>query len=177
MNTETQQTWIDERIAEAQKLADSTAEYGEGTYRHAIDGLQRAMGRLDVLHDDFAPLDFKAYDLKIDDLLNTMQRKIREAKRYNGWINYETWCAALWIDNEYNDYKHAVYTAEHVQNAGELAEILKDTYTENDNPPVKGMCLDLLNSALGSIDWYEVAEHYRPDEGWQEDRKEEETEE
>ena len=91
--------------------------------------------------------------------------------KYNGWSNYETWNWALWINNEQGwqetvneqaeecyrdadkgeDRKHDACTA--------LADILKSEAEEN-SPEVTGPYADILNAALGAIDWYEIAESF-----------------
>jgi len=42
-----------------------------------------------------------------------------ENKGYDGWKNYETWCTALWIDNEPGTYETR---REMAQRAWDIAE-------------------------------------------------------
>lgn len=84
---------------------------------------------------------------------------------YNGWSNYETWCANLWIDNEQGSQE---YWREQSQAALEsadwdideavstLAEQLKSEHEES-MPELTGVFSDLLTAALGSVDWREIA--------------------
>jgi len=88
-------------------------------------------------------------------------------ERYNGWTNYETWCAALWMDQEgdhwreraeeavreYVDYDEARY---------QLSEEMSSFYDEF-MPTVSGMYADLLGAAMSSINWSEISKHYLDD--------------
>src|SRR5436305_15186136 len=70
-----------------------------------------------------------------------------EAKRYNGWANYETWAVALWIDNEQGSYNRRCDLAREASKQAKagrsftrkesaaliLAELLK-TWIDEDNP-------------------------------------------
>ena len=85
---------------------------------------------------------------------------------YNGWTNYETWCAALWMDNDLNDYwgneardilrqenndrEDAVY---------ELARVM-ESYHDEFTPVVEGLYADLLGASMSRINWHEIAGHY-----------------
>ena len=97
---------------------------------------------------------------------------------YNGFTNYETWAVALWIGNEQSsqEYWHeqaravAERCADKRPNAfmgaagnrrSMLASMLKDEH-ENGAEEFMGnqssVFADLMNAALGSVDWYEVAQ-------------------
>ena len=92
--------------------------------------------------------------------------------KYNGWTNYETWNAALWMDNDefaYNSVREMaqgcydtaaannVLTREEVATQ-ELAETLKQGH-EDAMPEVSGVYADLLNAASSEINWDEIAAH------------------
>jgi hypothetical protein len=93
--------------------------------------------------------------------------------RYNGYRNYETWCIALWIANEESTYRMWRRRAmDLVRDEGEgdesdedqrsdttrnLADEIK-TWVEAGTPEVSGFYADLLNAAIGEVDWLEVAE-------------------
>lgn len=104
---------------------------------------------------------------------------------YNGWSNYETWCVNLWMSNVESDYKHYLAVAAAVLRDSEprtgqanpkpwqrtdvrsvavydLARALEVSYEEA-APEVTGVYADLLGAALGSVDWYEIAEHWIDD--------------
>lgn len=100
----------------------------------------------------------------------------RNSEAYNGWSNYETWCFHLWITSDEGTYNYWMEQA---------AEAKADTYDEDDdeeerkyraenrladilkeqaNEPVGslipddlGLYKDLVQRALGRIDYNEVA--------------------
>lgn len=90
---------------------------------------------------------------------------------YNGWTNYETWVAKLWIDNDgmLNNYMEQVeeiyedvdkddttFTALELTTM-ELRDRIKE-YIDEFNPlPEAGMYSDLMNAALSEINYYEIA--------------------
>jgi hypothetical protein len=82
---------------------------------------------------------------------------------YNGWTNYETWLVNLWLTNDQG-------TAETMQELAaasrandeaewELADTLKEWVDGmvDESVPGNGMVRDLVNAALGSVDWREIA--------------------
>lgn len=89
---------------------------------------------------------------------------------YNGYVNYETWCVCLWIDN---DCASQSYWADRAQ------EILKDTDSrqeaiyqlgrelqelhEEERTALIGVYGDLLMHALAQVEWAEVAENCMAD--------------
>ena len=97
--------------------------------------------------------------------------------RYNGWENYETWAVKLWLDNDYNDYKHWQAVTKNIwkhaaptsySTRKQVAErLLADTVKgaiENGNPIYKAdLYSDLLSSAIQNVNWYEIAESYLND--------------
>jgi hypothetical protein len=107
-------------------------------------------------------------------------------EKYNGWTNYETWNVKLWIDNDEGSYNYwrdvAISTFRLAEKdkpftrreraSLDLAEQLKSEHEEN-TPTTTGCYADLLNSALSSVNWYEIAESliedYCKDEPEQED--------
>ena len=104
---------------------------------------------------------------------------------YQGWKNYATWNVALWLDNDQGSQsmvqewaQEAVAQAPKDENVGKgywsvedavkyaLADRIKQ-YVEEGNP-LSGdasMYSDILGSALGDVDWGEVAEHYMEEGG------------
>jgi hypothetical protein len=84
--------------------------------------------------------------------------------RHEGWKNYETWCVALWINNDQGEYEFwkenarataKIYRKKTVARRA-LADELKDRLTDA-RPEVDGVWSDLLSAALSEVDWDEVA--------------------
>ena len=87
-------------------------------------------------------------------------------KTYNGWTNYETWCVNLWLTDDPYLQEEIVGIVNQNQ-SGHIyptADSLKDFVSEM-NPLLDdaSMWSDLLTAALGSVDWFELAEHYLED--------------
>lgn len=93
---------------------------------------------------------------------------------YQGWDNYETWAVNLWIGNDHgsSEYWNGAasdlldeseadldldYTKEMVA-AAKLADMLKDHH-EQALPELQGFAADLLNAAIGEVNWLEIAIH------------------
>ena len=109
------------------------------------------------------------------------------AKGYNGWANYETWCVHLWLTNEEGSYRYWREEAgRHRKKSGEdasgtLAEQLKSELEEASPIEEASLFSDLLNAALGEVDWFEVADAFLEDvepddENEEEDQAEEDDE-
>ena len=80
--------------------------------------------------------------------------------KYNGWTNYETWNAALWLDTDY--YEEIAKNVYEI--AGALAEFIKRDQEElMPEMPQSGMFTDLLNKSFAEINWFEIAEHILED--------------
>jgi hypothetical protein len=98
--------------------------------------------------------------------------------RYNGWTNYETWAVKLWIDNDHGSYDFWNEQADEViEECGDkfpnafadeqanrrimLASRLKEHHEEGAEQFMANQAsvfADLMNSALGSVNWHEIAE-------------------
>lgn len=88
---------------------------------------------------------------------------------YQGWTNYETWAVALWIDNEQGSYNESRDRArdllrDHYDDVSRaeisLADWLKEFITEGEPDLGATLYSDLLTSAIGSVNWDEIAESY-----------------
>lgn len=96
---------------------------------------------------------------------------------YQGWANYPTWCVNLWIGNERDLYARAVaIAAEEIADAPNhlnvsagiwnieetrlfcTADHLQEWVCEELAPDLGAtFAADLLNHALGEVDWHEIA--------------------
>jgi len=83
---------------------------------------------------------------------------------YNGWPNYETWLAALWLGNDPTSDadSHQLVGASRTTQDG--ADALQ-AYVEERSPRSEQASLysDLLGAALRMVDWRRIAAHYRGD--------------
>ena len=76
---------------------------------------------------------------------------------YNGWSNKETWLVNLWLGDMFTEDQEAgtEITADYIEQlVDEMASALLD------GPDANGFMTDLLNCALGEIDYHEVSEHF-----------------
>lgn len=85
-----------------------------------------------------------------------------DEQKYNGWNNFETWCVALWINNEKGSHEMARAMVEDAESIGEAAQALQD-WIEEENPlrDLASLYADLLNAALRQVDYYEIAESFK----------------
>jgi hypothetical protein len=78
----------------------------------------------------------------------------------NGWKNKETWLVNLWLgDTLALDYDALVnITPEYIEAL--VVEMVEQVISGSDH---ENLIIDLLNSALGEIDYRELAAHYKDD--------------
>lgn len=84
---------------------------------------------------------------------------------YNGWANYCTWAAALWLDNEEATYKYFRELAAEIKEEEadeqarkyQLENAIKEFIEENAPELSASMYSDLLGFAMQEINYYEIA--------------------
>ncbi len=84
--------------------------------------------------------------------------------RYNGWPSYETWLVFTWLTNDPLTYEDCVSLARAADDVHDAARALKG-YVEDLSPVLEeaSLCTDLVNAALGCVDWAELARHFLSD--------------
>ena len=86
----------------------------------------------------------------------------REGEKYQGWTNHETWLIALHLNNEqalHNTLREMAREAKDKYTAAEAIEEWVDELNPWDD--ACGMFSDLMNTALGKVNWIEIAEDAR----------------
>lgn len=96
--------------------------------------------------------------------------------QYNGYTNYETWNVNLWLENDEGIYSMIKEWAEEADDIGPLSQQIQE-FVEEMNPLASdsSMFSDLLGAAIGSVNWYEIAEYWFSE--YHEDESEDEDEE
>lgn len=92
-------------------------------------------------------------------------------KTFNGWTNYNTWAAALWIDNEESTYKYfrelvAEIRAEEADENEQkytLESAIKEFIEDNAPEISASVYSDLLGYAMQDINYYEIASNMLED--------------
>ena len=98
-------------------------------------------------------------------------------KKYNGWTNYETWLAKLWMGNDEGSYSYfgdlaqqayenafadATFTKSE-RAALDLDDLLKEEHEEAAQNMLEAsgceasVFSDLLGAALSEVNWHEIA--------------------
>ncbi len=94
-----------------------------------------------------------------------------DEKKYNGWVNYETWLVNLWFDNDQGTYEMIQeFAIEEARSIIEISDYLKNMVEEESPTLDNGLYCDLMTAAISEVDFYEIAEQH-----WN-DTKEERTE-
>jgi len=90
-------------------------------------------------------------------------------QKYNGWTNYETWLINLHFENF--DFEDVMEIFDDCKDKGEMLTRIAD-YIENYvedvvesmvEEPSSCLIQDLIRSALGEVDYRDIAEHYIDD--------------
>jgi hypothetical protein len=94
---------------------------------------------------------------------------------YNGWTNYETWNAALWLSNDESSQDLCNELAQHAYDRAEdkapfsrtenaafaLADQIRGIFDEQaSESPTLGWMADAVNTYLSEVNWHEIAKGY-----------------
>jgi hypothetical protein len=82
---------------------------------------------------------------------------------YNGWKNKETWLVDLWLGDMLTMDQETgnEITADYIEM---LVEDMVDGALDRGARSFSGFVIDVLNCALGEIDYHELASHYEEEE-------------
>ncbi len=84
------------------------------------------------------------------------------SKRFNGWTNYETWLANVWLSNDFDSCQIFVSVMAIKEDkyckAKKIEEIMRDRTDNLSLDP--SLASDLLNSSFGQINWLEIVSNY-----------------
>ena len=81
---------------------------------------------------------------------------------YNGWTNYETWVANLWLTNNEGGYRLLMDAVDQPYTQDwEKGEWLRDILNYQLHDEIESPCMwqDLLRHAFGRINWTEVIQN------------------
>ena len=73
---------------------------------------------------------------------------------YNGWTNRATWLVNLWVGDSLFDLAQEEVPLD----AGEVENIVIEMLSLDGATVENGLAADLLNYALGEVDWRELAQ-------------------
>ena len=83
---------------------------------------------------------------------------------YNGWTNYQTWVINLWLNNDSGTCDYILELADEALETEYPKATLMDSikeYIEEYNPITEAsLYSDLMQSAIDSANYYEIAEHW-----------------
>ena len=83
---------------------------------------------------------------------------------YQGWANYGTWCVNLWLTNEEGSNNWLKGLANSSETDHQKVRQLKETIEQLNPLGDAGLFSDLLNAAIGEVDWLEIIQNHREEE-------------
>ena len=96
-------------------------------------------------------------------------KTINDTKECNGWTNYPTWAAKLWIDNDEETSELAENIVKSEPDDYKAAESLKDVFEGaamdvlDAAGAVNSMMSDLVTYVYSEVNWEEIAKAVRDD--------------
>ena len=91
--------------------------------------------------------------------MHSVSEEHKVKSTYNGWSNRETWMVNLWMSNEELYYYMFRDILRDYDSTFEQAEKL-ESYVRYmaESAAVDGLAGDMLNTALGRVDWLSIVE-------------------
>lgn len=90
-----------------------------------------------------------------------MEVMIMNSEEYNGWSNYETWLANLWLNNDQDCYSIICYVltlaTDIYAKANKLKDLVRERLDEVNLDP--SLASDLLSSSFLRINWVEIIQN------------------
>ena len=93
---------------------------------------------------------------KIQKAVWELEDILKEDRKYNGWINYETWSVNLWLTND-QSLNNMALGCDSVESLKQFVENLADVNNE-ECMSVPSFIQDLVNSSLSECDFYDLFE-------------------
>ncbi len=81
---------------------------------------------------------------------------------YNGWTNYETWLANLWLgEADQTEELERIVRRALWRDRG---KVIREHVEELFEFPTTGLAADFINAAMSAVNWEEIAQHYETED-------------